>query len=156
MMRRRHFLSLFALPAALPGAAGALTMQTIDHPLRPAPSMGGALSWDLLGQAGPERLINGRLLRVPEAVAALNGRDVVLDGFMFPVTAGELHRHFLLSGFSWHCATCATRDLTQLVEVVAATGQPFVPEAIVLRGTFTLLDDPSSRLFYRLSDARPA
>jgi hypothetical protein len=155
-MRRRHFLSLFAATSLAPVAADALTLQTIEHPLRPAGAPAGALSWDLLASAGPERFAGDRLSRFPESLRALDGQDVLLAGFMFPVGEGDSHSRFLLSGFAWHCGLCSLQDTTQLVDVTSLAPVPFTPGTLALRGRLHLVEDPGLRLFYRLGEARAA
>lgn len=155
-MRRRHLLTCIAASALAPLSAQALTLQTIPHPLRPAGAPDGALSWDMLAGAGYERLSGGRLSRFPDEVQALDGAEVTIAGFMFPVGEGETHSRFLLSGFAWHCSVCSLQDLTQLIDVTTVQPLAFTEGTLTLRGRLALVEEPSEKLFYRLHDARPA
>jgi hypothetical protein len=154
-MRRRQLLTCIAASALAPLSANALTIQTIPHPLRPANVPDGALSWDVLAGAGHERLAGGRLSRFPDAVQALDGAEVTLAGFMFPVSDGDTHSRFLLSGLAWHCGVCSLQDLTQLVDVTTVQPVAFTGTTLTLRGRLELVEAPEEKLFYRLHDARP-
>jgi hypothetical protein len=86
----------------------------------------------------------------------LDGTIVELAGFMFPYAPGQAHDKFLFAGFAYHCAICATRDLTQLATAEAAAPIPFTDAALTLRAQLELIEDPGAKLFYRLKDARIA
>ncbi len=146
-MHRRRFLSLFAAPALVPVAANAFSVRQIDHPLRAVEPEGGALSWNALAEAVDNRF--------PDTVRQLDGTEVTLAGFIFPYEAGDRQTRFLLSAYAWHCATCATRDLSQLIDVTATAPLPFTPEQVLIKGRLELLDAPA-RLYYRLTNARQA
>ncbi len=143
-MHRRHFLSLFAVPALVPVGANALTISQIDHPLKAVEPREGTLSWAALGEALDNRF--------PDRLRQLDGAEVTLAGFMFPYQPGDRQQRFLLSAYAWHCATCATRDLTQIVDVTAATALPFDAGTMLLRGRLELLAAPAP-LYFRLVDA---
>lgn len=153
-MRRRRFLSLFGLPALLPAGASAITLQEIPHPRAAVAAPAGALSWDLLGTAGPLQVAGTGLSRFPAEIRALGGTEVTLYGYLYPLDDGPAHRRFLIGGLAYHCAQCMTGDPTQFVLAAAAEPVAYRDEPMLVQGRLELIEDPASRLFYRLSGAR--
>lgn len=155
-MRRRHFLSLFAVPALLPAGASALTLQEIPHPRAAVRAPADAVSWDLLGEAGPLQVADAALSRFPAELRALGGTEVKLYGYLYPLEEGPAHRQFLLGGLAYHCGLCLLSDPTQLVLATAAQPVAYQDEPVLVQGRLELVEDPDSRLFYRLTGARAA
>lgn len=162
-MQRRQFLSAFTVAAggfALAGtpvaAARAMSLEPAPAHLRlAAPPADGALDWELLAAAGPERFRDGAISRFPATLRDLDGQPVLLSGYMMPIRQEAQHREFLLGGLQFHCAGCMMGDLGRIVAVrsrkpVALTGDP-----LQLHGTLRLLEGQASALYYRLDDARP-
>jgi hypothetical protein len=165
-MQRRQFLTAAALSATGGGfaclAAGpvrALSLepapaQIAGHLRMSAPTMDGALDWDLLAQAGETRFQDGTLSRFPAALRGFDGKDVRITGYMMPFRDGDQHREFLLGALQFHCPTCMTGDLARLVAVRADKPVTFAQRPLLMRGTLRLLEDEASPLYYRLDAAQ--
>jgi hypothetical protein len=90
----------------------------------------------------------------PQALTARNGTAVKIKGFMYPLKAGEAHDYFLLSALPPSCPFCLPGGQTTLIEVKCAEPIAYTLEPILLEGTFELLKDDPSGLYYRLIEAR--
>jgi uncharacterized protein len=119
----------------------------------------GAVGWDVLGDLDVRSESIAPLQTVfhteyrPE-VKALNGREAKVMGFLFPLEGGLEHDHFLLTAWPPSCPFCLPAGPSQLVEVFCAKPVSFTDGAIMMAGTFELLHDDPSGLFYRMHDAR--
>lgn len=156
-MRRRQFLAASAAGFACTAAAGpasALSLQEAPAHLRLGPpDIEGALDWAQLARAGTSMFRDGRISRFPADLHALDGREVMLAGYMMPLTDGERHSEFMLGALQFHCAGCMMGELNRLVAVRAAEPVAHAHGPLVLRGRLRLLEDEASPLFYRLEDA---
>ena len=92
----------------------------------------------------------------PEAIQAKAGQQVKIEGFMYPLKAGEMHDYFLLSAFPPSCPFCLPGGQTTLIEVNCQEPVEYTLESIVIQGTFSLSKDDPSGLYYRLSEAQLA
>jgi uncharacterized protein len=88
------------------------------------------------------------------AIEALDGEEIRLAGFIYPLEAGERHARFLFSGFPPGCPFCLPAGPEQLVEVLTAEPVRFTDKPVILAGRFELLHDDPSGLYYRLHEAR--
>lgn len=84
----------------------------------------------------------------------LNGKEVKLAGFIYPVEAGEQQSYFLLAAYPPNCPFCLPGGPTDMVEIKTEKPVRFTQDAIILAGRFELLQDDPSGLLYRLKDAR--
>jgi uncharacterized protein len=89
-----------------------------------------------------------------EAIAALDGEEIKLAGFIYPLEGSGKQSHFLFSGFPPGCPFCLPAGPAQLVEVLCAEPVQYTDGPVVLTGRFELLHNDPSGLFYRLHDAR--
>ena len=92
----------------------------------------------------------------PESLKARDGTVVRIEGFMYPLEAGEKHTYFLLSALPPSCPFCLPASARGLVEVNCAEGVRYTLEPVLLEGRFQLLEDSATGLHYRLDDARSA
>ena len=119
----------------------------------------GAISWDLLGNMDVEVEVIGPLRSVfhvdytPE-VKALDGQEVEVMGFIFPLAAGVEHEHFLLTAWPPSCPFCLPAGPSQMVDVHAAEPVAFTDGAVLMRGTFEVLEDDPQGMYYRMRAAR--
>lgn len=125
-----------------------------ENVVKEAASEADTISWKMLGEAHM-RMRNG----VPEAVEfgarvrALDGKEVVLSGYMFPLEASGGQGHFLLSAYPPGCPYCLPGDASQLVEIRDSEAVAFTDERITIRGIFRLLkgEDLNEGMFYRMT-----
>jgi hypothetical protein len=119
----------------------------------------GAIGWDLLGDLNVTSESIAPLQTVfhteyrPE-VKALDGREAKLMGFIFPLEGGLTHDHFLLTAWPPSCPFCLPAGPSQMVEVFCRDPVEFTDGAIMMAGTFELLHEDPSGLYYRLHEAR--
>jgi hypothetical protein len=119
----------------------------------------GAIGWDLLGDLDVTHEVIAPLQTVfhteyrPE-VKALDGREAKLMGFMFPLEGGLTHDHFLLTAWPPSCPFCLPAGPSQMVEVFCKDPVEFTDGAVMMAGTFELLHEDPSGLYYRLHEAR--
>ena len=118
----------------------------------------GAIGWDLLGDLdvrsesiAPLRTVFHTEYR-PE-VKALDGQEVKLMGFIFPLEGGLSHEHFLLTAWPPSCPFCLPAGPSQMVEVFCEEPIHFTEGAILMAGRLELLEDDPSGMYYRLHDA---
>jgi len=156
-----------ALVAALLAPVAAFEITQEPLPIRPFDHdpkdlrLDGALPWDLLRELeiAHESPLPGQTTITTSfttALQALDGKEVKLVGFLYPLEAGETHRHFLLSAFPPSCPFCLPGGAADLVEINAAQPVDFTWDPLVLTGRLALLRDDPSGLLYRLDDARAA
>jgi len=119
----------------------------------------GTVSWDVLGTMDIEVEILAPLRSqmtksFTEDVKALDSEAVQIMGFLYPLEGGKTHERFLLTAWPPSCPFCLPAGPTLMVEVEAAEPVEFGEGAILMAGTFNLLEDDPSGLFYRLEEAR--
>jgi uncharacterized protein len=118
----------------------------------------GVVSWDVLGELDVRTEVLGPLRAVfhtdySAEIEALDGKDVKLMGFLFPLEGKLEHERFLLTAWPPSCPFCLPAGPTQMVEVFCAEPITFTEGAILVDGRFELLHDDASGLYYRLHDA---
>ncbi len=113
------------------------------------------VSWRLLAQV---ELVKQKERYVPQfaaGVAALDAKEVKIQGFMMPLEMGDKQTHFILSAMPQSCAFCMPGGPESLVEVKTKKPVAFGFEPIVLTGKLSVLKDDPTGVFYRLTDAVP-
>jgi uncharacterized protein len=118
----------------------------------------GVVSWDVLGELDVRTEVLGPLRAVfhtdySAGIKALDGKDVQLMGFLFPLEGKLEHERFLLTAWPPSCPFCLPAGPTQMVEVFCAEPITFTEGAILVGGRFELLQDDPSGLYYRLHEA---
>jgi uncharacterized protein len=165
-MKQRPTLCALTLVLALEGPApsSAFTLEQSDvaPPGSGTAAPPGVTSWDLLGKAsvlfpedgGAEEVTTV----VPPEVEALDGRQVKLAGFMFPVEAEPRMRRFLLVEYPADCPFClaAGTEPSRIVEVDAADGVDWHDDQVVVSGRLEVVRGDADGLVYRLHEARLA
>ena len=119
----------------------------------------GAISWDVLGQMDVTTEVQGPLratfhVEYTDEVRALDGQEVKVMGFLYPLEGGLTHQHFLLSAWPPSCPFCLPAGPSQMVEVFCAEPVEFSEGAILMSGRFEVLHDDPSGLYYRLHEGR--
>jgi hypothetical protein len=111
------------------------------------------VSWDALGQVTGVMEKNRYVPRFPKEVAALDKREVRLEGYMMPLDVGVQQKRFLLTSAAPTCGFCLPSGPEQLVEVQARAPVKYVLDPVVLSGRFAVVHDDANGLLYRLTDA---
>ena len=151
-----QFLSslLFALALAFPAFAQHQPPPGADpSQFKPLPDRNDVVSWKLLSQV---ELVKQKDRYVPQfaaGVAALDQKEVKVQGFMMPLQMGDKQTHFVLSAMPQGCAFCLPGGPESLVEVKSKTPVKYTFEPVVLTGKLAVLKDDPTGVFYRLTDA---
>lgn len=89
-----------------------------------------------------------------DKVKALEGKEVVMKGYIIPVEGYKSHKEFILSAFPYNmCFFCGGAGPETVMEVFATDPVKYQADAIYLRGTLRLNPDDINRLMYFLEDA---
>ncbi len=154
-MRTIALLVLLAFGALAHAQSSALQGQ--DPSFKPLPERKDVVSWKTLGQV---QLVKQKDRYVPQfdaGIAALDQKQVKVQGFMMPLQTGEKQTHFVLSAMPQSCAFCLPGGPEQMVEVKSKTPVKYsMDAAVVVSGKFVLLKEDPTGVFYRLVDAVPA
>lgn len=134
-----------AQPSALPGAD-----------FKPLPERKDVVSWRLLAQVELVKVKDRYQPQFSSGVAALDAKEVKIQGFMMPLEMGDKQSHFILSATPQSCAFCMPGGPESLVEVKTKKPVTYGFEPIVLSGKLEVLKDDPTGVFYRLVDAVPA
>ncbi len=111
------------------------------------------VSWDALGKVSGVMQKGRYIPQFPKDIAALDRKEVKLQGFMMPLEMGVQQKHFLLTAVPSTCGFCLPGGAEQIVEVQARTAVKYVLDPIVVTGRFVLVHDEAGGLLYRLTDA---
>lgn len=123
---------------------------------QPLPERKDVVSWRLLAQVELVKVKDRFQPQFAAGVAALDAKEVKLQGFMMPLEMGDKQSHFILSATPQSCAYCMPGGPESLVEVKAKRPLAYGMEPIVLTGKLAVLKDDPTGVFYRLTDAVPA
>lgn len=136
--------SKFAQPPQAPAAQQAPA---------PLPDRKDVLSWRLLAQVELVKVKDRFQPQFSAGVAALDAKEVKIQGFMMPLEMGDKQSHFILSATPQDCAYCMPGGPETLVEVKAKRPLAYGMEPIVLTGKLAVLKDDPTGVFYRLTEA---
>jgi hypothetical protein len=130
-------------------AAASVIAQTL-------PDRKDVVSWKLLAQVELVKVKDRFQPQFASGVAALDAKEVKVQGFMMPLEMGDKQSHFILSATPVDCAFCMPGGPESLVEVKTRKPMAYGMEPIVLTGKLAVLKDDPTGVFYRLTDAVPA
>jgi hypothetical protein len=120
---------------------------------KPLPERGDVVPWKLFSQV---ELVKQKDRYVPQfapAVAALDKKEVKVQGFMMPLQMGDKQTHFVLTAMPQSCAFCLPGGPESMVEVKSKSAVKYTFEPVVLSGRLAILKDDPTGVFYRLTDA---
>jgi len=140
---KRIFLAIALL------AAAAVVAQTL-------PDRKDIVSWKLLAQVELVKVKDRFEPQFSSGIAALDAKEVKVQGFMMPLEMGDKQSHFILASTPSTCAFCMPGGPESMVEVKAKKPLAYGMEAVVLSGKLSVLKDDPTGVFYRLTDAVPA
>ena len=152
----RLLLSFF-LALAMPAMAQHQAPQGMDPNLvKPLPERSDVVSWKVFSQV---ELVKQKDRYVPQfspAVAALDKKEVKVQGFMMPLQMGDKQSHFVLTAMPQTCSFCLPGGPETMVEVKSKVPVKYGFEPVILSGKLAVLKDDPTGVFYRLTDAVPA
>jgi hypothetical protein len=124
--------------------------------VKPLPERQDVVSWKLLGQVELVKVKDRYVPQFAAGIAALDKKEVKVQGFMMPLEMGDKQTHFILSAMPQSCAFCLPGGPEGLVEIKSKTPIKYTFEAVVLSGRLAVMKDDPTGVFYRLTDAVPA
>jgi len=142
---RRMKRTLFAMLALAAMSAAAQTL----------PERKDVVSWKLLAQVEVVKVKDRFQPQFSAGVAALDAKEVKVQGFMMPLEMGDKQSHFILAATPQDCAFCMPGGPESLVEVKTKQPIAYGMAPVVLSGKLAVLKDDPTGVFYRLTDAVP-
>jgi hypothetical protein len=121
----------------------------------PLPERKDVVSWRLLAQVELVKVKDRFQPQFSAGVAALDAKEVKLQGFMMPLEMGDKQSHFVLAAMPVDCAFCMPGGPEGFVEVKMKKPLAFGFEPVVLAGKLAVLKDDPTGVFYRLTEATP-
>ena len=139
-------------PSGLPHGQGAGVHSPLS-PFAPLPRRDDVVAWSTLTDI-TTKVEKKRIVPVyPAPVAALHQKTLRLQGYMMPLEPGENQRHFLLASVPLTCGFCTPGGPESMVEVRASKPVKYKLEAVVVEGTFHVLQNDPYGLYYRITGA---
>ncbi len=163
---RTLFFSLLLVPAlafsatqgpAPQGAAGGGHVPPPNAPpaMQQLTDIKGVVSWNTLAKVKQIKTKDRILPEFSKEIVALNDKEVKVQGFMMPLSAGDKQTHFLISVMPQTCSFCLPAGPEGVVEVKAKTPVKYTFEPVIVSGKMTILKEDPMGLYYRLTDATP-
>jgi hypothetical protein len=139
---------------ACPAAAQHQAPPGVDpNQVKPLPERSDVVPWKVFSQV---ELVKQKDRYVPQfspAVAALDKKEVKVQGFMMPLQMGDKQSHFVLTAMPQTCSFCLPGGPETMVEVKTKAPVKYGFEPVVLSGKLAVLKDDPTGVFYRLTDA---
>ena len=145
-----------ALLIALPALAQHQPPQGDPNQFKPLPDRNDVVSWKLLSQVELVKQKDRYVPKFANDVAALDQKQVKVQGFIMPLQMGDKQSHFVLTAMPQTCAFCLPGGPESMVEVKSKTPVKYTFEPVLLTGKLSVLKDDPTGVFYRLTDAVPA
>jgi uncharacterized protein len=123
--------------------------------LKPLAERNDVVSWKLFAQVELVKQKDRYVPQFAKDVAALDQKQVKVQGFMMPLEVGDKQSHFVLTAMPQTCAFCLPGGPESMVEVKSKTPVKYTFEPVVLTGKLAILKDDPTGVFYRLVDATP-
>jgi uncharacterized protein len=119
----------------------------------------GVVGWDTLGKLDVRTEVIAPLQAIfhtdySEEIKALDGQEVKLMGFIYPLEGGLEHARFLLTAWPPSCPFCLPAGPAQMVEVFCEEPVEFTEGAILMAGKFEVLEEDPSGMYYRMQGAK--
>jgi hypothetical protein len=154
-------MRLITLLAALAFSLSAVAQHqappgTDPNQFKPLPERKDVVSWKTFSQVELVKQKDRYVPQFAKDVAALDQKEVKVQGFMMPLQVGDKQSHFVLSAMPQTCAFCLPGGPESMVEVKSKAPVQYTFDALVLSGKLTVLKDDPTGIFYRLTDAVPA
>lgn len=149
----RYLLITLAL-AACPVLAQHQMPQGADpSQFKPLPERSDVVPWKLFSQVELVKQKDRYVPKFAAEVAALDKKEVKVQGFMMPLQMGDKQTHFVLTAMPQSCSFCLPGGPESMVEVKTKSAVKYTFEPVVLTGKLAILKDDPTGVFYRLTDA---
>jgi hypothetical protein len=120
------------------------------------PERKDVVSWQTFSQVELVKQKDRYVPKFAPGIAALDQKEVRVQGFMMPLETGDKQTHFVLSATPQTCAFCMPGGPESMVEVKTKTPVKYTFEPVIVSGKLTILKDDPTGIFYRIVDATPA
>jgi hypothetical protein len=120
---------------------------------KPLPERSDVVPWKLFSQVELVKQKDRYVPKFGNEVAALDKKEVKIQGFMMPLQVGDKQTHFVLSAMPQSCAFCLPGGPESMVEVKSKSAVKYTFEPVVVSGRLVILKDDPTGVFYRLTDA---
>lgn len=153
---------ILALAVSLPAHAqtkfgeSATAQGAAPQAVKPLDERKDVVSWKLFAQVELVKVKDRFVPQFSSGVAALDKREVKVQGFMMPLEMGDKQTHFILAAVPQTCAFCLPGGPEQMVEIKTKVPVKYTFDPVVLSGRLAVLKDDPTGVFYRLTDAVPA
>ena len=114
------------------------------------------VSWKVLSQVELVKQKDRYVPQFAKDVAALDQKEVKVQGFMMPLQVGDKQSHFVLTAMPQSCSFCLPGGPESMVEVKTKMPVKYTFEPVVVTGKMAILKDDPTGVFYRLTDAIPS
>ena len=114
------------------------------------------MSWKVLSQVELVKQKDRYVPQFAKDVAALDQKEVKVQGFMMPLQVGDKQSHFVLTAMPQSCSFCLPGGPESMVEVKTKMPVKYTFEPVVVTGKMAILKDDPTGVFYRLTDAIPS
>lgn len=125
----------------------------MQMPAKPLLERSDVVSWKTFDKVELVRQKDRYVPNFSPDVAALDQKQVKVQGFMMPMQTEDKQSHFVLSAMPVDCAFCLPGGPEAFVEVKARTPVKYTMEPVIISGQLTVLKTEPSGVFYRLTDA---
>jgi hypothetical protein len=113
------------------------------------------LDWSVLANVEWAWDNNFYQVKFNDSQKALNGKEMIVEGFMFPLEYTRKHSNFLISPSPMSdCFFCGPGEAESMVYVRTVEPVDYNHRPVALQGTFLLVSDASMGIIYELKDAR--
>lgn len=116
------------------------------------------ISWKILSKV---KFVQGKSgnsspYKFDESIKNLDGKEITITGYIFPLQAADKQNHFLLSAYPPSCPYCLPAGPDELIEVKASDDINFTYEAVTIHGTFHVLSKSEQQegMFYGMTDSK--
>jgi hypothetical protein len=151
-MKSKAFL--LALALAFPAAAQHQPPPGVDpSQVKPLQERKDVVSWKVFAQVELVKMKDRYVPKFSPALAALDQKDVKVQGFMMPLELGDKQTHFVLSAMPVTCSFCMPGGPEALVEVKAKRAVKYSFEPVTVSGKLSVLKDDPTGVFYRITEA---
>ena len=129
-------------------------VHSANSPFPPLTPRDDVLPWSVLTSVKAKKVKTRFLPVFTPAQLALSQKIQRIQGYMMPLDPGEKQVHFLLSSVPLTCSFCTPGGPESMVEVKSKTPVKYSMEPVVVEGIFSVLEDDSYGLYYRMNDAK--
>lgn len=155
--RRGVLAAGFSLAGLALAAAPARALTTGEAPIFPdpvaVPERDGVLPWRRLSRFEDRGW--GTPVKFAPDLQALDGQEVVIEGYMLPYDDAPMQRPFILAGYQTHCPFCVPGGMASIVEVWPDLPVPVSDSLVTMRGPLSLLEGDAYSLLFEIRNAVP-